>query len=189
MSDFLVLFDEKEGTSNLMKLLDQFQGVSVVHQTNDRGWEPFDWHLHQTLYLSTLFKCLRLVYSRKKGAESRLNEIYERSSERPLINYDKSGDIGFKMRFHAPVEPDGLARFFGRLGVRGFDAVKIMHNRYERGVLTELRRHHIVVLFAVRQEWSCLRFGRICFAGPCRSTTVTERARMGTCNLILLMPG
>lgn len=152
MSNFLVLFNEKEGTSNLMKLLDQFQGVSIVHQTDDHGWEPFDWHLHQSLSLNKLFKCLRLVYSGKKSAEKQLNQLYLRSAERPLDHYDKSGDIGFKMRFYAPDEPDWLARILGRWGARWFTAVDVIKSRYERGILSVLRKNKVVVLFAVRQD-------------------------------------
>ena len=42
MRDFIIFFEEKKGTSPLVRLLDNYCGISVVHQTENRGWEPFD---------------------------------------------------------------------------------------------------------------------------------------------------
>lgn len=44
MNNFIVLFEEKEGTSPLVRLLDNFERVSAVHHENAGGWEPFDQH-------------------------------------------------------------------------------------------------------------------------------------------------
>jgi hypothetical protein len=44
MNNFIVLFEEKEGTSPLVRLLDNFERVSVIHHENGGGWKPFDQH-------------------------------------------------------------------------------------------------------------------------------------------------
>jgi hypothetical protein len=49
MNNFIVLFEEKEGTSSLVRLLDNFERVSVVHHKKGGGWEPFDQHNCATL--------------------------------------------------------------------------------------------------------------------------------------------
>jgi hypothetical protein len=40
MNNFIVLFEEKEGTSPLVRLLDNFERVSVVHHENQSSFAP-----------------------------------------------------------------------------------------------------------------------------------------------------
>jgi hypothetical protein len=40
MNNFIVLFEEKEGTSPLVRLLDNFERVSVVHHENGGAGNP-----------------------------------------------------------------------------------------------------------------------------------------------------
>ena len=110
MSNFLILFDEKEGTSHLMVLLSHFTGVSVVHQTDNQGWEPFDSYVHGSLSTKVLMQCMDLDYSSGDDDLAQLNRIYTRTSDRPIDHFDKSADIGFKMRFYPPQEPGFLTR-------------------------------------------------------------------------------
>ena len=40
MRDFVLFFEEKEGTSAMMRWADRLDGVDVLHHPNGRGWEP-----------------------------------------------------------------------------------------------------------------------------------------------------
>ena len=42
MRDFVLFFEEKEGTSAMMRWADRLDGVDVLHHTNGRGWEPLE---------------------------------------------------------------------------------------------------------------------------------------------------
>ena len=97
-------------------------------------------------------RCLDLVFTPGKGAAKKLNEIYTRTAERPLDDYDKSGDIGFKMRFALPAEQAWMSRLISRWGPSWLKELKIDQRLYERRMLSLLRKHRIVVLFAVRQD-------------------------------------
>jgi hypothetical protein len=155
MSNFLVLFNEKEGTSHLMVLLSHFSGVSVVHQTENQGWEPFDRHAHRSMPVKNLMKCLDLVFAPGDDQQAELNRVYTRTSSRPLDRYDQNGDIGFKMRFEAPQNPGWLTRFIKHLPWLGPGLAKrldLERRWYQYRLLSLLRRHKVVVLFAVRQD-------------------------------------
>jgi hypothetical protein len=152
MSNFFVLFDEKEGTSNLMMLLDQFSGVSIIHQTDSRGWEPFDWHLHRSLSVNALMRCLDLAFAPDESGVNELNKIYAQTADRPLEQIDVSGNVGFKMRFALPVDQGRISRLISRWGPDWLKALRLDQRWYEHRLFTLLRKHEIVVLFAVRQD-------------------------------------
>ena len=155
MSNFLIFFDEKEGTSHLMVLLDHFAGVSIVHQTEKQGWEPFDSHLHQGLTTRALMQCLDLLYGPGKNGLSKLNRIYMLTASRPLEAYNYNDDVGFKMRFCPPSEPGRLSRIVASLPWFGPDWAKkldLERRYYQQRLFSMLRRHNVVVLFAVRQD-------------------------------------
>ena len=152
MSNFLILFDEKEGTSNLMLLLDQFSGISIVHQTDGVGWEPFDWHLHRSLSIRARLRCLNLVFAPGDRNAAKLNKIYTRTADRPLDHYDNSGIVGFKMRFDLPAGRGWLSDIIARWDSSWANKLRINQRWQEYRLLSLLRKHKVVVLFAVRQD-------------------------------------
>ena len=155
MSNFLVIFEEKEGTSHLMVLLDHFTGISVVHQTDDYGWEPFDVHLHQDLSTNALMKCLKYVYASGNNDFDELNRLYTRTAERPLEFFDRNDDVGLKIRFNPPPEPGFLYRTVASLpwlGPAWAKQLDIDRRYYQHRLFSLLRRNKVVVLFAVRQD-------------------------------------
>jgi len=152
MANFFVLFDEKEGTSNLIQLLDHFSGMAIVHQVDNRGWEPFDWHLHRSLSIHSLMRCLDLVYAPGEDAAKRLNSIYTRTSDRALETYDKSGDIGFKMRLALLPGRHWLSDLVDRRGPAWLREYRADYRWYERRMMAMLRKHDVIVIFAVRQD-------------------------------------
>ena len=61
MSNFIIIFAEKEGTSPLVRLLNNFEQISVVHQLDVNDWEPFDIHNRLAMTLSALAHCLDMI--------------------------------------------------------------------------------------------------------------------------------
>jgi hypothetical protein len=40
--NFIILFEEKEGSTPIVRLLDNFNEIDIIHQPLNSGWEPFD---------------------------------------------------------------------------------------------------------------------------------------------------
>ncbi len=149
MRNFIIFFDEKEGTSPLVRLMDQVPGISVLHQTEDKGWEPFDTHSAGYMSVSNMEACFDIIFSRKNNDFDTLNEIYCRTSSRPLENVALEGAIGFKMRYN----PHGLNLPFQKLTRRISRKSGIFNQRaYREMMLRVLKRHNIMVFIAVRQD-------------------------------------
>jgi len=151
VSNFFVLFDGKEGTSHLMMLLDRFSGISIVHQTDYQGWEPFDWHLHESLSVRALIRCLDLVFD-GSGNKDELNAIYKKTAQRPLDVFDSSGNVGFKMRFAWPPGRGWFTGLSARRGLAWLNQLNIEQRWYESRLMALLRKRQPVVLFTVRQD-------------------------------------
>lgn len=64
MRNFIILFNEKSGTSPLVRLLDKFESISILRQENNSGFEPFDRHNCGLMSLRDLRKCLDIVYGK-----------------------------------------------------------------------------------------------------------------------------
>jgi hypothetical protein len=126
--DFVIFFDEKEGTTPIIRLLNNFSRVEVIRTMGE--WEPFDRHACGPIQLSALRRCLDLVFSRTPVAE--INELYERTATRPLSTFRGDGSIGFKMRF---TPPEGSSR-----------------DLFSRLMVDVLKRHDVLVFLAVRQD-------------------------------------
>lgn len=126
--DFVMFFDEKEGTTPIIRLLDNFPQVEVIRTMGE--WEPFDRHASGPMPLSSLRACLDLVFSRTPVEE--INELYRRTATRPLSPFRGDGSIGFKMRF---TPPEGSSR-----------------DLFSRVMLDVLNRHDVLVFLAVRQD-------------------------------------
>jgi hypothetical protein len=138
--NFVIFFDEKEGTSPLCRLLDNFEGVSVVHQIDNRGWEPFDAHNCGPMPLENFTECLGIIFG-GRNMEA-LNRIYCATGNLPLENIESAGSVGFKMRFRAP---DG----------------KSDPEEFKKVLIRLLRDLGIVVFIAVRRDllrWSLSKY-------------------------------
>jgi len=158
MSKFIIFFEEKEGTSALLRLLDNFKDVSIVHlvpgdERAPDGWEPFDKHQGGRMSLRVLKRCLNLVLSESAIDFERLNKIYTKKAIRPLEPIDpRVAAIGFKMRYHPPSRPR-YASMFRRVSPRIFRALVRRHYRaFERMIIDVLQRNDVVVFIAVRQD-------------------------------------
>ena len=71
MKDFLLFFEEKEGTSAMMRWADRFENVQVVHHQNGRGWEPLEpFLLGRDVKQNEVEELLNLIYSRPRDLQA-----------------------------------------------------------------------------------------------------------------------
>jgi hypothetical protein len=158
MRNFVIFFEEKEGTSPLVRLLNNFDQISIVHQVDNRGWEPFDVHNCGPMPLRRLGRCLNLIFDKKPVDMKQLNRIYTRTSTRPLDDIHKNGAVGFKMRFtppkQSPLEIEGFL-WLGNV-LQGL-LKKYYYHLFKQMMIRLLRLHDVTVFLAVRQD--VLRWG------------------------------
>ena len=164
MRNFIILFNEKAGTSPLVRLLDKFDLISVVHQQNNTGFEPFDRHNCGRMSLDDLKQCLDEIYKKGPRNTEALNRIYKNKAKRPLAAISEKGVVGFKMRFSPPNRyPFHIDRFpaWNRLS----DALFRKHytRSFKKEMFDVLKRHDVVVLMAIRQD--VLRLGLSIYHG------------------------
>ena len=153
MRNFVIFFEEKEGTSPLVRLLDNFATVSVVHQVDNSGWEPFDRHNAGPMSISDLERCLDLVYGGGTVDMASLNRIYTRTAVRPLESLPPGKSIGFKMRFRSPRGTPRLVRsIVRRLGLSRRVVDRVFQRPFRDRMIDVLRKHDVFVFLAVRQD-------------------------------------
>ena len=157
MRNFIIFFSEKEGTSPLVRLLNNFDQISIIHQVDNSGWEPFDRHNCGPMSLRNLKQCLNILLNYESIDIKLLNQIYCKTSTKPLEKISKNGVVGFKMRFVNPKKPPHLKAFspFDRLFRRLFN--KYYAWSFKKMMLKFLKNNNITVFMAVRQD--LLRWG------------------------------
>ena len=100
---FYYFFEEKEGMSSLVRVLNNIEKLSIIHQVNNTGWEPFDQHCCGPMTLIDLKKCLNIIYDKSSIDFKRLNEMYTKTSTKPIHEVTSTNTaVGFKMRFRPP---------------------------------------------------------------------------------------
>jgi hypothetical protein len=97
--NFIILFQEKEGSTPIVRLLDNFDSIDIVHQVANGGWEPFDLNCSGPISSRDYSRCLELIYGDDSNYMDRLNAIYTRTAKNPLRPFNKDNSVGFKMRF------------------------------------------------------------------------------------------
>ena len=153
MRNFIIFFREKTGTSPLVRLLEKFDSIMVVHQKNHTGFEPFDRHNCGRMTLDNLQECLDIVFSQRPVDNEQLNRIYTATSKRPLDAIGDERAVGFKMRFTPPnpypFHIEGSLSW-NRLSARYFR--EHFFQSFKKMMFDTLRRHGVVVLLAIRQD-------------------------------------
>ena len=158
MRNFIILFHEKSGTSPLVRMLDKFELVSILHQVDYTGFEPLDRHRCGRMTLGNLERCLDIIYGRRPKDFALLNRIYMATAKKPLDNIGEKGIVGFKMRF---TPPNPYPLHIERLPRWNDFSERCFRDRYFRSfkqmMFETLKRHDVVVLMAIRQD--VLRLG------------------------------
>lgn len=157
MRNFVILFTEKEGSTPLVRLLDNFNQISIVHQQDTVAWEPFDVNGCGPMTLDDLAGCLNMVFSPGKTDIKQLNDIYCKTSTKPLATFDDSCSVGFKMRYVTPSSPfqfktDSMLQKVSKKVFQSLGA-----KAYHQKMLEVFKDNNVMVFFCVRQD--LLRWG------------------------------
>ena len=147
MKNFIIFFTEKEGTSPLVRLLHNFESISIIHQRDNSGWEPFDAHFCGPMTLRDLQRCLDFIFQTPQNLEQ-ANQIYAKTALNALDICKPNSSIGFKMRFTPPnkLTESNDKRFIRRI------ISQILTIRFKQVMFDLTVRHHLVIFFAVRQD-------------------------------------
>jgi hypothetical protein len=143
MRNFIIIFAEKEGTSPLIRLLNNFEQISIVHQVKTQDWEPFDIHNRGAMTLGNLERCLDMVYNKASINFEQLNHIYTRTAKKPLEVFRGNGVTGLKMRLTTPSKN---SRYWNTLPKTFTD------DSFRRMMFDVLKRNDVVVFVALRQD-------------------------------------
>ena len=137
MKNFVILFQEKEGTSALVRMLDNFEEFSIVHQ-EEGGWEPFNVHNCGEMRFDDYFQCIDNVLNDQSVNIKSINQIYTKTARKPLADFKANRSIGFKMRLYAPLKNNVSKVLF--------------HPQFESRWIKTIKRNNIVVFLSVRQD-------------------------------------
>ena len=153
LKNFILFFNGKEGTSALIHLLNNFEEVSIVHQEENRGWEPFDTHSCGLIKPNDIKECLDILFDSDDLVNdwSRLNQIYKKTARAPLDNNIlKRNAIGFKMRFY---DPRGKYRLFSSFICFYRNYYTMRENlKYNSMMMEVLQKENMVVFMMVRLD-------------------------------------
>lgn len=158
MRNFVIFFHEKEGTSSLVRLLDNFENISIIHQVNNRGWEPFDRHSCGYMSIKDLEFCLETILNDQPVDFEKLNQIYSKTAVRPLEKFNKNGAIGFKMRFVSPQGYDKNKGYINKILSKNTFLDRLINpSSFKNVMFNLLKRNDVIVFLGVRQD--ILRWG------------------------------
>ena len=149
MRNFVILFQGKEGTSPLVRLLNNFEQISIVHHSDKYGWEPFDRHTVGSMSLKNLERCLEIVFGKSPIDFKRLNKIYTRTAIGAIEQFSGHEVVGFKMRFRPPTTGPWLLASFATWNQWW---KKYTRQSYKRRMINLFKRHDVVPFLAVRQD-------------------------------------
>lgn len=154
MKNFIVFFTEKEGSSALMHLLDNFDEVDIIHQINNQGWEPLDAHHAGDLSISRLAKLFSYIYGPDKISLGRLNRFYTKTAGLPLDTFSKDNSVGLKMRLdpHEYVYKIAQTRFDAWNRYWEERLQEPYPERFKATIYDALQNHNVVVFLTVRQD-------------------------------------
>ena len=118
--DFVIFFEQKEGTTAIVRLLNGFSEVDVIRSRGDLGaLQPprvrrdgsrGDADMHRAYLLSAPLEAI--------------NEVYHYTAKGSLSRYDPDASLGFKVRHDALPDPAGVIDVLRRQNVLVFLAVR-----------------------------------------------------------------
>jgi hypothetical protein len=160
MRDFILFFEEKEGTSAMMRWADCLENVQVVHHQNGRGWEPLEpYHLGFDVKQDELEELLNLIYQRPRDTQSLVAAYRDKVPERKLVPLPSDVSVGLKMRWKPPrtvhVGAEVLDLPLNRLFKRQ------RYRAYREYMVNMLHENGVVPMLAVRQnifKWALSKY-------------------------------
>jgi hypothetical protein len=162
MKHFVIHFEQKEGSTAMVRLLDNFDQVSLVRAAAPEDFEPFDAHVCGRISTKQLEKRLSLFFDHQPESLERLNRIYSKRAKRALAFDRNSPLLGFKMRFEPPISRMLQARGFSGAGL--FDHLtdwninsklflrRLLDRSFREMMFRLYAEHDAVVFVTVRQD-------------------------------------
>jgi len=152
-NNFIIFFTGKEGTSPIVRLLNNFDQLSIVHQVDGKGWEPFDRHNCGPMPINSLKECFDHIYKDQPINMNDLNYVYTQTAKKPLDEINSAKTIGLKMRFTSPRQ---AVPKIARLPIVR-KVINLVSNSHRQHVFNEhmiklLKKYQIVPFMAVRQD-------------------------------------
>jgi hypothetical protein len=165
-ANFVIFFDEKEGTTALMSLLDKLPGITILRKDRGHGLtsvEPFDLHSCGRMSEADLRFCLHGLLGSQPVDPEAIQARYGRTAMGRLLGVRQGAVTGLKMRFRVltlPWYPDrlpALHRVLNRTLPRVSRQLEDLSQRinlrnYRRLMIKILKRNQVVVFLAVRQD-------------------------------------
>jgi len=151
MSRFVILFQEKEGTTALMEFLEKFDDVSIIADTN-KNYEPFDQHSRGEMSLPQLESCLDKIFNPLPASLEDLNQIYLPSGSAPLSFSASTNIIGLKMRFNPPRDFQKKIHRWTSLKLLLSLAKRMDKNAFRESMLRLYRKHNVAVFISIRKD-------------------------------------
>jgi hypothetical protein len=153
MTNFIIFFTEREGTSPLVRILSNFEQLDIIHQIKNSGWEPLDFHNCGPMSTKNLKICFDIIFNNEPLNLRRLNQVYTKTAAKPLAVFDKTKSIGFKMRFRHPKNLQPLGSGLP-INLRYLNSALKMYRmqKFRKLVFNMLKKYKITAFVAVRQN-------------------------------------
>jgi hypothetical protein len=164
MRKFILVFTQKEGSSPIIQILDHFDQVSVIHQVQGEGFEPFNDHNCGPMPIASLRACLDIIYGAPPIDFDALNSIYMQTAVRALEEIEPANALGLKMRFVPPAKSWSFLRPIPRLAKKlrpVYVRYQVDYGPFRRMMFDVLSEHSVLVLMAIRQDvfrWALSRY-------------------------------
>lgn len=160
MKNFVLFFEEKEGSTAVVQALDALGPISLVRRETDSGlggWEPFEWFNCGSLGPARFRQCLEQVFGTRPVDFARLNELYTSTARAPIRPFDTAGSVGFKMRIAPPWDIPDLPAASPLRKVKAVDLAcralrRLGKGSFQRLMGDTLSSLGVVVFIMVRQD-------------------------------------
>ena len=160
VKDFVLFFEEKEGTTAIMRWADRLSQVRVLHYTDDGGWEPLEpFKLGQNVRHEEVQSLMRAIYARPRNMEDLRRRYAMKVPNQELVALPDECSIGLKMRWTPPrVFYSGLSAFDLPVN-RMFKGYR--YRRYYDSMVQTLLDADVAPMLAVRQnvfKWALSKY-------------------------------
>lgn len=160
MRDFVLYFEEKEGTTAIMRWANRLSNVRVLHYADDRCWEPLEsFMLGENVRREEIQSLMQAIYVRPRNMEELRRRYAMKVPNRELVTLPDNCSIGLKMRWTPP------RVFYSGLPIFDLPVNRICkeyrHRRYYDSMVQTLSDAGVAPMLAVRQnvfKWALSKY-------------------------------
>ena len=160
MRDFVLFFEEKEGTTAIMRWANRLPNVRVLHYTDDGGWEPLEpFKLGENVRHDEIQSLMQAIYLRPRNMEELRRRYAMKVPNQELVALPNNYSIGLKMRWTPP------RVFYSGLPIFDLPVNRIFkgyrYRRYYDSMVQTLSDAGVAPMLAVRQnvfKWALSKY-------------------------------